>query len=149
MKLLRLSITINFTKMKDANISQLGDYDVPFCEQQYTHGSCYISLFKFNSFDQFITPQTASTFTHLLSWGTIVILNYFIYYCFAAHPSVNCKQYLSVFNVFFRIVTHCVYFISDYSFYPISTPGGGFHPPRGFPRLRPKCQPIKLKLSDF
>ena len=39
--------------MKEDNISQLGDYDAPFCEQQYTHGSCYISLFKFKSFDQF------------------------------------------------------------------------------------------------
>ena len=37
--------------MKEDNISQLGDYDVPFCEQQYIHGSCYISLFKFKSFD--------------------------------------------------------------------------------------------------
>ena len=52
MKLLRLSITINFTK--ENNISQLGDYDLPFCEQQYTHGSYYISLLKFKSFDQLI-----------------------------------------------------------------------------------------------
>ena len=59
--------------MKDDNISQLGDYDVPFCEQQFTHGSCYMSLFKFNSFDQFITPQTASNLRHLLSCGTIVL----------------------------------------------------------------------------
>ena len=29
--------------MKEDNISQLGDYDAPFCEKQYTHGSCYIS----------------------------------------------------------------------------------------------------------
>ena len=43
--------------MKEDNISQLGDYDAPFCEQQYTHGSCYISLFKFKSFDQFNTPN--------------------------------------------------------------------------------------------
>ena len=43
--------------MKEDNISQLGDYDAPFCEQQYTHGSCYISLFKFKSFDQFLTPK--------------------------------------------------------------------------------------------
>ena len=57
--------------MKEDNISQLSDYDVPFCEQQYTHGTCYISLFKFNSFDQFNTPQTASNFRHLLSCGTI------------------------------------------------------------------------------
>ena len=34
-------------------------------------GSCYISLFKFKSFDQFNTPQTASNFRHLLSCGTI------------------------------------------------------------------------------
>ena len=42
-------------KMKEDNISQLGDY-APFCEQQYTHVSCYISLFKFKSFDQFNKP---------------------------------------------------------------------------------------------
>ena len=58
--------------MKEDNISQLGDYDAPFCEQQYTHGCYYISLFKFKSFDQFNTPQTASNFRHLLSCGTIV-----------------------------------------------------------------------------
>ena len=40
--------------MKEDNISQLGDYDATFCEQQYTHGTCYISLFEFNSFDQLI-----------------------------------------------------------------------------------------------
>ena len=44
--------------MKEGNISQLGDYDAPFCEQQYTQ-------FKFKSFDQFHTPQTTSTFTQL------------------------------------------------------------------------------------
>ena len=57
--------------MIEDNISQLGDYDAPFCEQ-YTHGSCYISLFKFKSFDQFNppAPQTASNFRHLLSCGT-------------------------------------------------------------------------------
>ena len=43
--------------MKEDNISQLGDYDVLFCEQQYTHGSCYISLFKLKSFDQLISPK--------------------------------------------------------------------------------------------
>ena len=59
-------------KMKEGNISQLGDYDAPFCEQQYTHESCCISLFKFKSFDQLIPLQTASNFRHLLSCGTIV-----------------------------------------------------------------------------
>ena len=43
--------------MKENNISQLGNNDAPFCEQQYTHGSCYISLFKFKSFDQFNPPE--------------------------------------------------------------------------------------------
>ena len=43
--------------MKENNISQLGDYDMPFCEQQYTHRSCYISQFKFKSFDQIIPPK--------------------------------------------------------------------------------------------
>ena len=57
--------------MKEDNISQLGAYDAPFCEQQYTHGSFDISLFKFKSFDLFNTPQTASNFRHLLSCGTI------------------------------------------------------------------------------
>ena len=58
--------------MKEDNISQLGDYHTPLCELQYTHGSCYISLFKFKGFDQFNTPQTASNFRHLLSCGTII-----------------------------------------------------------------------------
>ena len=63
--------------MKQDNISRLGDYDASFCEQQYTHGSCDIVLFKFKSFDQFNTPpppkkkKTASNFRHLLSCGTI------------------------------------------------------------------------------
>ena len=28
--------------MKEDNISQLGDYDAPFCEQQYTHASFFL-----------------------------------------------------------------------------------------------------------
>ena len=58
-------------KMKEDNIGQLGDYEAPFSEQQYTHGSSCISLLEFKSFDQFNTPQTASKFRHLLSCGTI------------------------------------------------------------------------------
>ena len=42
--------------MEKDNISQLGDYNVSFCEQQYTHGSCYISFFKLKLFDQLIPP---------------------------------------------------------------------------------------------
>ena len=43
-------------KMKADNFNQLDNYDKQFCERQYTHGFCYISLFIFQSFDQFI-PQ--------------------------------------------------------------------------------------------
>ena len=43
--------------MKEDNIRQLGDYDMPFCEQQYTHGSCYITLLEFKSLDQLIPPK--------------------------------------------------------------------------------------------
>ena len=43
--------------MKEDNISQLGDYDELFCEQQHMHGSYYISLLKFKSFDQLIPPK--------------------------------------------------------------------------------------------
>ena len=60
--------------MKEDNISQLGDYDAPFCEQQYTLGSCYIPLLKFKSFDQLIPPsQTVPDCRHFLSCGTIVM----------------------------------------------------------------------------
>ena len=47
-------------KMKKDHFSQLDDYDAPFCEQQYTHGPCYISLLKFKSFDQFNPPPRTS-----------------------------------------------------------------------------------------
>ena len=61
--------------MKEDNISQLGDYDVPFCEQQqYTHGSCYISLFKFKSFDQLISPKLP----HILDIYSVVALQTFL-----------------------------------------------------------------------
>ena len=43
--------------MKEDNIRQLGYYGAPFCEQQYTHGSCYITLLKFKSFGQLIPPK--------------------------------------------------------------------------------------------
>ena len=59
--------------MKEDNISQLGDYDVPFCEQQYTHGSCYISLFKFTSFDQYLIPPKLP---HILDIYSVVALWY-------------------------------------------------------------------------
>ena len=56
-KFLRLFITISVTKDEKDNISQLDDYNVLFCEQQDTHWSCCISLFKFKSFYQFNPPK--------------------------------------------------------------------------------------------
>ena len=44
-------------KMEKDNIGESDDYDAPFCEQQYIHGSCCISLFKFRSFDQIYSPE--------------------------------------------------------------------------------------------
>ena len=49
---------------EDNQVSQLGDYDSPFCEQEYTQGSCYIMGSCFfiqiqinsNHLDQFNTP---------------------------------------------------------------------------------------------
>ena len=57
-------------KMKGDNISQLCDYDAPFYEQQYTHEPCYISLFKFKSFDQLISP----TLPQILDIHSVVAL---------------------------------------------------------------------------
>ena len=56
--------------MKEDDNSQLGDYDAPFCEQKYTHGSCYISLFKFKSFDQLKPPKL----TQILDIYSVVAL---------------------------------------------------------------------------
>ena len=56
--------------MKEDSISQSGDYDAPFCEQQDTHGSCYISLFKFESFDQLMPPKLSQ----ILAIYSVVVL---------------------------------------------------------------------------
>ena len=44
-------------KINEDDLNERDDYGVPFSEQQYTHGSCYISLFRCKSFDQFDTPE--------------------------------------------------------------------------------------------
>ena len=119
LKFLRLSITINFTKMKEDNIGQLGDYDVPFCDQQYTHGYYCISLFKFKSFDQFNTPQTASKFRHLLSCGKVCMVHSLssgkgkMFLCAACHaftPHVNAWKNLIgiVIQIQARGFKHCM-----------------------------------------
>ena len=33
---------MNLQKIKEDNISQLSNYDTPFCEQRYTRGPCYL-----------------------------------------------------------------------------------------------------------
>ena len=43
--------------MKDDNISELSDHDTPFCEQQYMHESCYMSLFDSNHLISLILPK--------------------------------------------------------------------------------------------
>ena len=70
MKLLRLFITISFTKDEKGNVTQLHDYNAPLCEEQYTHGSCCISLFKFKSFDQFNPPERSQ----MLDIYSVVVL---------------------------------------------------------------------------
>ena len=57
MTLLRLSVTISLHKINEDYSNELDDYGVPFSEQQYTHGSCYISLFKCKSFDWSDQPE--------------------------------------------------------------------------------------------
>ena len=63
--------------MKEDNSIQLGDYGA----NSNTRTSLfYISLFKFKSFDQLNTPQTASDFGHLLSCGTIATVESVLLY---------------------------------------------------------------------
>ena len=56
--LLGLFVTISLQKMNQNNLIRPGDYGVPFFEQQYMHGPCYISLFKYKSFDQSDPPES-------------------------------------------------------------------------------------------
>ena len=48
-------------KIKEDYFSQLDDYDEPFCEQQYTHGSCLFVCSNSNPLISLI-PRTASNF---------------------------------------------------------------------------------------
>ena len=57
MMLLRLFVTVTLRKINEDNLNER-DYGVPFSEQQYTHGSFYISLFKCKSFDQSDPPNS-------------------------------------------------------------------------------------------
>ena len=44
-------------KLRSRDFLSRDDYGVPFSKQQYTHGFCYISLFKYKSFDQSDPPE--------------------------------------------------------------------------------------------
>ena len=57
MTLLRLFLTISLWKIDEDDFIERDDYGVPFSEQQYTHGSCHIFLFKCKSFDQSDPPE--------------------------------------------------------------------------------------------
>ena len=57
MTLLRLFVTISLHKINEDNLNKQNDYGVPFSEQQYMHGSYYISQFKYKSFDQSDPPE--------------------------------------------------------------------------------------------
>ena len=57
MTLLKLFVTRSLRNINEDDLNQRDDYGVPFSEQQYTHGSCYISLFKWKFFDQFDPPE--------------------------------------------------------------------------------------------
>ena len=56
--LLGLFVTVSLRKINQDNFNEQDGYDVPFSEQQYTHGSCYIFLFKYKSFDQSDPPES-------------------------------------------------------------------------------------------
>ena len=44
--------------MNEDNLNEREDCGVPFSDQQYRHGSYYISLFKYKSFDQSGPPES-------------------------------------------------------------------------------------------
>ena len=56
--LLGLFVTISLRKVNQDNLNERDDYGEPFSEQQYMHGSSYISLFKYKSFDQSDPPES-------------------------------------------------------------------------------------------
>ena len=66
-------VTRSLRNINEDDLNERGDYGVPFSEQQYTHGSCYIYIslcLNANSLISLI-PRMAFNFRHLLSCGTI------------------------------------------------------------------------------
>ena len=58
MSLLGLFVTISLRKINQDKLNERDDYGEPFSGQQYTHGSCYISLFKYKFFGQSSSPES-------------------------------------------------------------------------------------------
>ena len=58
MTLLSFFLTISSQKINESNLNERDDYGVPFPDEQYRHGSYYISLFKYKSFDQSDPPES-------------------------------------------------------------------------------------------
>ena len=63
-------VTISLKKINEDDLNEQDDYGVPFSEQQYMHGSCYISLFKCKSFDQSDPPE----WSQILEIYSVVVL---------------------------------------------------------------------------
>ena len=59
-----------FPKTNEDSLNEQDDYGVPFSKQQYMHWSCYISLFKYESFDQSDPPESPQ----ILDTYSIVVL---------------------------------------------------------------------------
>ena len=49
---------MSLRKINKDNLNEQDDYGVLFSEQQYTHGSCYISLVEYKFFDQSDPPES-------------------------------------------------------------------------------------------
>ena len=70
MTLLRLFLTISLRKINEDDLNERDDYGLLFSEQQNTHGSCHISLFKYKSFDQSDPPE----WPQILDTYSVVVL---------------------------------------------------------------------------
>ena len=92
---LKISITINFTEDERKNISQLGDYNAPFCEQQHTM-ALVMSICSNSNHLISLIPQTASNFRYLFNCGTIEAMKIVFHHAngrfdwlISEHQSVN------------------------------------------------------------
>ena len=50
-------VTIRLRKINGDDLNERDDYSVPSSGKQYTHWSCYTSLFECKSFDQSDPPE--------------------------------------------------------------------------------------------